>query len=347
LPPSCRHHWGQCPDSASGREGCRQKRQNGASPGSVLHRSPLSGLPGPSACSTAPYRPAPGIHPTAVIDPTATYGEQRLYRSPCRGSGRGAAWAIPRLPPSLTSPSIPKVRVGDGTVLHANCSYPRAGRTLEPGASSTVEPPSGLRALALYPPNTGWEKMEQSGITVLEDGVEVGCNTTIDRPAVGETRIRRGTKIDNLVQIGHGCQVGDSVTVMAAQVGLAGGVTVGSRVILAGQVGVANQATIGDGAIATAKAGIHNDVSPPEKSSPVFRPCPTDFISRLLLSTAACPTCTKPCKGFRSSRLNRKVLKAKWAVHKQEPSAVPSAVNFKELNHGQICSMGKLRRKCP
>ncbi len=103
--------------------------------------------------------------------------------------------------------------------------------------------------------------MEQSGRTVLEDGVEIGCNTTIDRPAVGETRIGRNTKIDNLVQIGHGCQVGENCA-MAAQVGLAGGVKVGNRVILAGQVGIANQAKIGDGAIATAKTGIHNDVAP-------------------------------------------------------------------------------------
>jgi UDP-3-O-[3-hydroxymyristoyl] glucosamine N-acyltransferase len=101
--------------------------------------------------------------------------------------------------------------------------------------------------------------MEQSGITVLEAGVEIGCNSTVDRPAVGETRIKRGTKLDNMVHVAHGCEVGEGV-VMAAQVGMAGGVTIGNRVILAGQVGVSNQAKIGDGAIATAKAGIHSDV---------------------------------------------------------------------------------------
>ncbi|NET60279.1 MAG: UDP-3-O-(3-hydroxymyristoyl)glucosamine N-acyltransferase, partial [Symploca sp. SIO2E6] len=92
-----------------------------------------------------------------------------------------------------------------------------------------------------------------------EDQVEVGCNTTIDRPAVGETRIGYNTKIDNLVQIGHGCQVGQNCA-MASQVGMAGGVTIGNQVILAGQVGIANQAKIGDGAIASAKCGIHNNV---------------------------------------------------------------------------------------
>jgi UDP-3-O-[3-hydroxymyristoyl] glucosamine N-acyltransferase len=119
----------------------------------------------------------------------------------------------------------------------------------------------GSEGFGFVPTPTGWFKMEQSGCTVLEDGVEVGCNTTIDRPAVGETRVARNTKIDNLVQIGHGCQIGENCA-LAAQVGMAGGVKVGNRVILAGQVGIANQAKIGDGAIASAKAGIHNDVEP-------------------------------------------------------------------------------------
>jgi UDP-3-O-[3-hydroxymyristoyl] glucosamine N-acyltransferase len=113
------------------------------------------------------------------------------------------------------------------------------------------------------PAKAGWFKMEQSGRTVLEDEVEIGSNSTIDRPAVGETRIGKGTKIDNLVQIGHGCKIGENCAI-AAQAGLAGGVKIGNNVILAGQVGIANQAKIGDGAIATAQAGIHSDVAPGE-----------------------------------------------------------------------------------
>ena len=107
----------------------------------------------------------------------------------------------------------------------------------------------------------GWFKMQQSGYTVLEDRVEVGCNSTIDRPAVGDTRITHSTKIDNLVQIAHGCQVGQNCAV-AAQVGLSGSVKMGNRVILAEQMGISNQVKLGDGAIATAKAGIHNNVEP-------------------------------------------------------------------------------------
>lgn len=119
------------------------------------------------------------------------------------------------------------------------------------------------KVFGFVPTADGWLKMEQSGYTVLEDGVEVGCNTAIDRPSVGETRIGSQTKIDNLVQIGHGCQIGNGCAI-AGQSGMAGGVKVGNRVIMAGQSGIANQVTIGDGAITAAKAGVHNDVPPGE-----------------------------------------------------------------------------------
>jgi len=94
---------------------------------------------------------------------------------------------------------------------------------------------------------------------VIEDDVEIGANTTIDRPAVGETRIAAGTKIDNLVQIAHGVRVGRNV-LLAAQVGIAGSTTIEDDVVLAGQVGVAGHLTIGQGAIATAQSGIPNSV---------------------------------------------------------------------------------------
>src|SRR5262249_4768235 len=102
-------------------------------------------------------------------------------------------------------------------------------------------------------------KIVQSGIVVLEDDVEVGANATIDRATIGETRIRRGVKIDNLVQVGHASDVGEN-SLLCAQVGLAGSSKIGRDVVLAGQVGVAGHVTMGDGAIATAKTGIQNDV---------------------------------------------------------------------------------------
>ena len=100
----------------------------------------------------------------------------------------------------------------------------------------------------------------QSGPAVLEDGVEVQANACVDRASIGETRVKRGAKIDNLVQVGHGSTVGEH-TLLCAQVGLAGSTRVGKNVILAGQVGVAGHCEIGDGVVATAQSGIPNDVA--------------------------------------------------------------------------------------
>jgi UDP-3-O-[3-hydroxymyristoyl] glucosamine N-acyltransferase len=94
---------------------------------------------------------------------------------------------------------------------------------------------------------------------VIEDDVEIGANSTVDRPPLGATRIGRGTKIDNLVQVAHGVTVGEDVF-LAAQVGIAGSTTVGDRVMLGGQVGVAGHITIGRGVRATAQTGIPNSV---------------------------------------------------------------------------------------
>ncbi len=104
-------------------------------------------------------------------------------------------------------------------------------------------------------------KIVQSGIVVLEDDVEVGANATVDRATIGETRIKRGAKIDNLVQVGHASEVGEN-SLLCAQVGLAGSTVVGRDVVLAGQVGVAGHLKVGDGAVATAQTGIPNDVEP-------------------------------------------------------------------------------------
>jgi UDP-3-O-[3-hydroxymyristoyl] glucosamine N-acyltransferase len=104
-------------------------------------------------------------------------------------------------------------------------------------------------------------KIPQTGMVVIEDDVEIGAGTTIDRASVGETRISRGVKIDNLVQIGHSCTVGEDALV-CGQVGLAGSSHVGRRVILAGQVGVAGHLSIGDDAVVTAKSATSHNVEP-------------------------------------------------------------------------------------
>ncbi|WP_026734648.1 UDP-3-O-(3-hydroxymyristoyl)glucosamine N-acyltransferase [Fischerella sp. PCC 9605] len=207
-----------------------------------------------------PWRPDPEIHPTAVIHPTVKIGTD-VYIGPhvvihqAVEVGNGACI-------HANVVIYPDTKIGDRTTLHANCTIHE--RTLI-GADCEIHSGAviGAEGFGFVPTATGWLKVEQSGYTVLEDGVVVGCNSAIDRPAVGETRVGRHTIIDNLVQIGHGCQIGAGCA-LAGQSGMAGGVKIGNRVILAGQVGIANQVKIGDGAIASAKAGIHSDVLPGE-----------------------------------------------------------------------------------
>ncbi len=104
-----------------------------------------------------------------------------------------------------------------------------------------------------------WDKMAQSGPAVLEDDVEVQANACVDRATVGETRIGRGTKIDDLVLVGHASQVGAN-TMLCGQVGLAGSTKIGMNCILAGQVGTAGHLTVGDGTVITAQSGVPNNV---------------------------------------------------------------------------------------
>jgi UDP-3-O-[3-hydroxymyristoyl] glucosamine N-acyltransferase len=106
-----------------------------------------------------------------------------------------------------------------------------------------------------------WHKIVQSGNVVVESDAEIQANACIDRASIGETRIGRGSKIDNMVHVGHSCTIGHD-TLLCAQVGLAGTTDVGHNVILAGQVGVSGHVKIGDGAIAIAQSGIPHDVAP-------------------------------------------------------------------------------------
>ena len=213
-----------------------------------------------------PFYPQPGIHPTAVMATDVVLGKNvyiGAYVVIEAGTVIGDGVCI--YPQVVVYPGV---KIGDRTIIHANCTIHERSQI---GSDCVIHSGAviGAEGFGFVPTPQGWFKMEQSGCTVLEDGVEIGCNSTIDRPAVGETRIKRNTKIDNLVQVGHSCTVGENCA-LAAQVGLAGGVEVGNQVLLAGQVGVANRAKIGDGAIATAQTGVHNDISAGEivSSSP-------------------------------------------------------------------------------
>lgn len=204
-----------------------------------------------------PYRPAPNIHPTAIIDPSVVLGKDvaiGAYVVVEQGAVIGDRVCL--------HPHVivyPDVVIGENTILHANCTIherSQIGRNCVIHSGAVI----GAEGFGFVPTAQGWYKMEQSGYTVLEDGVEIGCNTAVDRPAVGETRIKQNTKLDNLVQIGHGVTVGENCA-LAAQVGIAGGATVGDRVLLGGQVGISNQVTISDDTIVTAQSGVTHDIA--------------------------------------------------------------------------------------
>jgi UDP-3-O-[3-hydroxymyristoyl] glucosamine N-acyltransferase len=205
-----------------------------------------------------PFRPEPGIHPTAIIHPSAQIGE-----NPSIGAYVVIQAGV-RLGHDLCiHPNVviyPEVQIGDRTTLHANCVIHERTQI---GADCVIHSGAviGSEGFGFVAAPEGWVKMEQSGYTILEDRVEVGCNATVDRPTVGTTRIAQNTKLDNLVHVGHNGQIGENC-ILAAQVGMAGGSKTGDWVILGGQVGVANQATIGDRVQAGAKAGLHGAIAP-------------------------------------------------------------------------------------
>jgi UDP-3-O-[3-hydroxymyristoyl] glucosamine N-acyltransferase len=199
----------------------------------------------------------PGIHPTAVIDPTAKIGE---------GAHIGAYVVVGsnvRLGPQATLlPHVvlyPGVRAGRRFFAHAHAVV-REGCVL--GDDVTLENGAivGADGFGFAKNDAGmWEKIPQSGPVRLGSRVDVQANACVDRATVGATEIGEGTKIDNLVQVGHGSRVGRD-TLLCAQTGLAGSSIVGDNAILAGQVGVAGHCSVGDGAILTAQSGISHDI---------------------------------------------------------------------------------------
>ena len=201
----------------------------------------------------------PFIHPSAVIDPTARLGE---------GVSIGANAVIgreaeigPRVRIHPNAAIYDRVRIGAGSVIHSGVSL-REGTILGERVIIHNNTTIGSDGFGFAKDEEGrWLKIPQAGRVLIEDDVEIGANTSIDRASVGETRIGRGTKIDNLVQVGHSCTVGED-TLLCGQVGLAGSSKIGNRVILAGQVGVGGHLTIGDDAVLMAQAGVFYDVPP-------------------------------------------------------------------------------------
>jgi len=203
--------------------------------------------------------PPPGIHPSAVVAPDADLGDD-VSIGPLAVVGDGAKIGSRTV---LHAHVVigPGARVGPDSILHARVSV-RDRCVL--GARVIVQDGAviGGDGFGFVTDSDGHHhKIPQQSIVVVEDDVEIGANTTIDRPAVGETRIRAGAKIDNLVQVAHGVSVGERV-LFAAQVGIAGSTVIEDDVVLAGQVGVAGHLKIGKGVVATAQTGVPNSVDP-------------------------------------------------------------------------------------
>jgi UDP-3-O-[3-hydroxymyristoyl] glucosamine N-acyltransferase len=204
-----------------------------------------------------PPRYPPGIHPTAVIAASAKIGPNAHVGAYVVIGEEVEIGADCILHPHVTI--YPHVIAGDQLTVHAHASireFCRLGDNVLVQNGAVI----GADGFGFARDGARWHKIPQSGPTVIEDDVEIQANACVDRASIGETRIRRGAKIDNLVQVGHGSTVGEH-TLLCAQVGLAGSTTVGNNVMLAGQVGVAGHCTIGDGAVATAQSGIPNDVA--------------------------------------------------------------------------------------
>jgi UDP-3-O-[3-hydroxymyristoyl] glucosamine N-acyltransferase len=205
-----------------------------------------------------PLRYAPGVHPTAVVHPTAKVGSHAHigpYAVIDENVVIGAHAVL------LAHVVIYRgVKIGDHFFAHAhavvreNC---RLGNHVLLQNGVVV----GADGFGFAKTAEGrWHKIPQPAPVVIGDDVEIQANSCIDRASVGETRIGRGVKIDNLVQVGHGSSVGEDA-LLCAQVGLGGSTEIGARAILTGQVGVVGHCKVGEAAIVTPQSGVANDVA--------------------------------------------------------------------------------------
>ncbi len=197
-----------------------------------------------------------GIDPLAFISPKATIGKD-CYVGAFACIGDGAVVGD-------NTQVYPHVVVGDGVKIGSNCLlYPnvtiyegcRLGDRVTIHAGSVI----GADGFGFAPNAEGYDKIPQIGIVTIEDDVEIGANTCIDRSTMGSTIIRKGVKLDNLVQIAHNVEVGEN-TVMSAQVGVAGSTKIGSWCMAGGQAGFAGHITVGDKTFVGAQCGVNSSV---------------------------------------------------------------------------------------
>lgn len=179
-----------------------------------------------------------GIHPLAFVAESAEIGKD-VYIGPFACIGEG-------------------VKIGDGSVINPNVTIYdgcQIGKNVTIHAGSVI----GADGFGFAPNQEGYEKIPQIGIVIIEDNVEIGANTCVDRSTMGTTTVRKGVKLDNLVQIAHNTDIGEN-TVMSAQVGVAGSTTVGQWCMFGGQVGISGHIKIGDKVLLGAQSGAPSSI---------------------------------------------------------------------------------------
>jgi UDP-3-O-[3-hydroxymyristoyl] glucosamine N-acyltransferase len=257
-----------------------------------------------------PLCPDPGIHPTASIAEEVKIGPESSVGA-CAVIGRGCniGSAVVIYPHAVLYPGV---AVGDNSVIHSHVTV-REGCLIGNRVVLQNGVVIGSDGFGFAPKKDGtFYKICQTGRVIVEDDVEIGANTTIDRAAVGDTVIRRGAKLDNLVQVGHGAIVGEDC-VLAAQVGLAGSTRLGKGVWVGGQAGFAGHLEVGDKAIITAQSGTSHDIA----SGAIVSGSPAFENATWLRATAAFSKLPQLVRKVRD--LEKEILRLKSALDVKNP----------------------------
>ena len=206
-----------------------------------------------------PFRPEPGIHPTAVVSPSARLGKEVSV-----GAFVHIGDEVEIEDGTVIFPFVAiyrGVKIGKESVIHSHVSVReevRIGNRVIIHNNAVI----GSDGFGyLQDKDKSHIKIPQAGTVIIEDDVEIGANTAVDRAALGETIIRKGTKIDNLVQVAHNVEIGENC-ILAGQTGIAGSVKIGKNVIMGGQVAISDHVNIGDNVMIAGRTGVMKDIPP-------------------------------------------------------------------------------------
>ena len=286
--------------------------------GAILISEPVRGLPIASLVSSNPYldfaralemfyrppRPKPGVHPLASIAPTASLGEGASIGAFAVVGERVKIGRNAVLHPHVVV--YEGVQIGDDFYAHSHAvvrEFCRIGDRVTLGNGVVI---GGDGYGFAHRADGSHYKIVQSGVTVIEDDVEIQSLSSVDRATVGESRVKRGAKIDSLVQIGHACVVGED-NLICAQTGLAGSTVLGRNVTLTGQVGVSGHLTIHDNVIVYAQSGVGGDV----KEGSVIAGSPAFDAREWLRTVTALPKLPELIKSLRELKKKMEQIEKK------------------------------------